>query len=80
MHNPQSPPGTEPTSGLPTCTVTLLFTGIEGSTKQWETEPTAVEALLQSMGPVPAAENRRPYERAVTSGPCSVGGEAFQRA
>src|SRR5438105_8296870 len=33
-------------AGLPTGTVTFLFTDIEGSTKQWEKHPGAMKAAL----------------------------------
>ena len=34
-------------AGIPTGTVTILMTDIEGSTRLWETEPAAMEAALQ---------------------------------
>jgi predicted ATPase/class 3 adenylate cyclase/DNA-binding XRE family transcriptional regulator len=43
---PQPPPAQRPPTAAPSCTVTFLFTDIEGSTRRWEQHPTAMPSAL----------------------------------
>ena len=45
--NPTGALATQPTPTLPSGTVTLLFTDIEGSTRLWDQQPEAMAAALQ---------------------------------